>query len=137
MTSNPTGYKTLTQADVDCAKYTRGKQVAAVAIASLADTSSSSNGTVPHPVAAVLGMSHNPVAYIASNASSMLERSLNGDSDSSVFQSVSDPSPPSIPNPLKEASPLHVLHLYWCCLTNGKEFPVVFDTLIDHGSSAA
>jgi hypothetical protein len=84
-------------------------------------------------------MSRNPVAYIASNASSVLERSLNGDSDSSVSQSVSDPSPPNIHKPLKEASPLHVPHLYWRCLTSGKtnEFPMMFDALIDHGSSAA
>ena len=102
-----------------------------------ADTLSSSEGTSHHPVAAVLGFSCNPVAYVASNASSVFERS-DGDSDSSGSQTVSAPSLQSAIEPLKEASPLHVEHLYWRCLTSGNtnEFPVIFDALIDHGSSA-
>jgi hypothetical protein len=34
-------------------------------------------------------------------------------------------------------SPLHIPHLYWHCLTSGKdqEFPIPFKALIDHGSS--
>jgi hypothetical protein len=41
--------------------------------------------------------------------------------------------------PPKEASSLHVLHLYWRCLasSNTNDFPIIFDALIDHGSSAA
>jgi hypothetical protein len=43
-----------------------------------------------------------------------------------------------VSKPLKEAAPLHVSHLYWRCLTSGNtnEFPVIFEALIDHGSSA-
>ena len=85
-------YKTLTQADVDCARSTHGKCIAAVTAMSPADTLSSSDGTVHHPVAAVLGFSRNLVAYIVSNASSVFEWSLDGNSDSSGSQTVSDPS---------------------------------------------
>ncbi|KIM86037.1 hypothetical protein PILCRDRAFT_5110 [Piloderma croceum F 1598] len=132
---NPATYKTLMQVDVDRAWRTCGKCVAAVTAISPADTSSSSDGTSHHPVTAVLGFSHNLVAYVAPNASSVFKRSLDGDSDSSGSQTVSDPSPQSVVKPLKEASPLHVEDLYWRCLTSGNtdEFPVIFDALIDHG----
>jgi len=131
-------YKTLMQADVDCARCTCGKCVAAVTAMSPANTSSSSDGTTHHPVAAVLGFSCNPVAYVASNASNVFKRSLNSNSNSSSSQSVSDPSPHSVVKPLKEASLLHVEHLYWHYSTsrNTNEFPVTFEALIDHGSSA-
>jgi Reverse transcriptase (RNA-dependent DNA polymerase)/Aspartyl protease len=35
-------------------------------------------------------------------------------------------------------SPFHVPHLYWRCLTSGRdhEFPISFEALIDHGSSS-
>jgi len=123
---------------VYCARHTRGKHVAAITAISPADTSSSSDGTLQHPVTAVLGFSCNLVAYVAPNASSIFERSIDGDSDNSSSQTVSDPSLQSVIKPLKEVSPLHVEHLYWRCLTsrNTNEFPVIFDALIYHGSSA-
>ena len=36
------------------------------------------------------------------------------------------------------ASPLHMPHLYWRCLTSrqDQEFPISFEALIDHGSSS-
>jgi len=109
---NPATYKTLVQADVDHVKCNRSKRVAAVtATTSPEDVSSSSMETPPHPVAAVLGMSRNPVAYVAPNASSVLDRSFNGDSDSSGTFSVSNPSLPKATTSLKDASPLHVSHV--------------------------
>jgi len=134
---NPTTYKTLTQTDVDRAKRARTKRVAAVTTnASVANTSASSDETSVHPVAAVLGMSRNPTAYVAPNASTVLG---NGDSDSSGFSSVSNQAVPHVVRPLKEASPLHTPHLYWKCLAGNdvEGSPITFDALIDHGSSAA
>jgi hypothetical protein len=131
-------YKTLVQADVDRVKRNRSKRVATVTATTLPeDVSSSSMETPPHPVAAVLGMSRNPIAYVTPNASSVLDRSFNGDSNSISTFSVSNPSSPKATTSLKDASPLHVSHLYWCCLTssNNDDFPLTFDALIDHGSS--
>jgi hypothetical protein len=68
--------------------------------------------TPPNPVAAVLGMSRNPIAYVTPNASSVIDRSFNGDSDSSGTFSVSNLSSP-----------------------RAMIFPLTFDTLIDHGLS--
>jgi hypothetical protein len=84
-------------------------------------------------------MSHNPIAYVTPNASSVLDRSFNGDSDSSGTFSMSNLSLPKATTSLKDASLLHVSHLYWRCLTTGNndDFPLTFDALIDDGSSVA
>jgi hypothetical protein len=37
--------------------------------------------------------------------------------------------------PLKEVAPTHVPLFYWKCLAGSKDFPVIFEALIDHGSS--
>src|SRR6202167_1497175 len=139
---NPTGYKTLTQADVDRAKRNHGKTAAvSMPIASTsASTSFSSTESVTHPVAVVLGMSRNPVAYVATNASSVIDSSMSSEDSSNVsFVSKVIPICAAVAaTPLTEVAPLHVPHLYWKCLASGKsnEFPIIFNALIDHGSSA-
>jgi hypothetical protein len=117
-------------------KCAQTKRVAAVAIPT-ADTSSSSNNDSTHPVTAVLGMSCNPVAYVAPNRSSVLD-SPNRNLDSSTSSSISCTSLCTPNVHTAGVSVLHVLHLYWRCLTSGKAniFPMTFDALIDHGSSA-
>lgn len=135
--SNPIRYKTLTQGNVDHAKRPRGK-VAAVSASntSTLPTSVLSNETTVHPVAAVLGMSCNPVTYVTPNASSILEVTSDSDMSSSSFvSSLALLIPAVTTTPLKEAVPIHIPHLYWKCLVSGKDFPIVFDALIDHGSS--
>jgi len=136
---NPAAYKSLTQNDVDRAKRSCSKPLAAINTnnASTSSTSFSSDESVVHPVAAVLGMSRNPVAYIAPNGSSILEATSESDTSNASF--VSDPIPlvtAVSKSPLEEASPLHIPHLYWKCLTSGRDFPVIFEVLIDHGSSS-
>jgi hypothetical protein len=103
-------------------------------------TSFSSTESITHPVAAVLGMSHNPVAYVVNNMSSVIDSSISSE-DSSNVSFVSKVSPicaAVAATPLTEVAPLHIPHLYWKCLAGGKvnEFPIIFNALIDHGSSA-
>jgi hypothetical protein len=59
-----TNYRSLTQADVDKAKKT---------LRSVAVVGNASEETSPHPVAAVLGLSEAPVAYLPNNSSSVIE----------------------------------------------------------------
>ena len=78
------------QADIDHAKRLRGKVVTAVSTtgASTSSTSSTlftSNEPTIHPVTAVLGMSHNPVVYVAPNASSVLEATSDSDISGDSF----------------------------------------------------
>jgi hypothetical protein len=85
----------------------------------------------------VVSMSRNSVVYVAPNTSSVLEPTSDSDTSSGSFVSDLIPAIASIATvPLKEAAPLHVPHLYWNCLASGKEFPILFRALIDHGSSA-
>jgi hypothetical protein len=131
---NPVGYKTLSQNDVDRIKHSRGKVVAAISTsnASALSTSLSSNESTMHPVAAVLGMSRNPVAYVAPNSSSVLEPTSDSDTSGGSFVSVPTLAVvPCTPAPPKEVAPLHVPHLYWDCMASGKEFPILFKALID------
>ena len=62
-----------------------------------------------------------------------------GESDSSSFLSVSTSPPHRVSVPLKEASPPHTPHLYWKCSVGSDPngFPIMFEALIDHRSSAA
>ena len=104
-------------------------------------TSFSSNESILHPVAAVLGMSRNPVTYVAPKASSIIRGFSGSDSDNSsvLFVSTKTPSIATVvATPLTEVAPLHCPHLYWKCVASGKtnEFLIIFDALIDHSSSA-
>jgi hypothetical protein len=112
---NPTRYKSLTQGNLDHTKHLCGKVIVAISInnTSTLSMSLSSNEPVMHLVAAILGMLRNPIAYVAPNASSILE--LTSDSDMSGGSFISDliPAIGSITTvPLKEAAPLHIPHLY-------------------------
>ena len=93
----------------------------------------------PHPVTAILGMTHNPVTYMAPNVSSIIEGTLGSDSDStnSVSVSTSVLVPQNVKVSMKDTSPLHTPHFYWHCLMSSKsqEFPLSFSVLIYHRSS--
>ena len=142
---SPVNYRTLTQTDVDRAKRNRTKPIAAVSSTSTlptpapADTpSDTSMSSQYHHVAAVMGMSTNPTAYVAANTSNVIgDANSSGSSEDSSFPGVSTlPTVASVSSP-HTTQPLHVPHMYWRCLTSGKshEFPVSFEALIDHGSS--
>jgi hypothetical protein len=73
-----TNYKPLTQSFVDLIKKRIGKPLAAVM--STAGDNDAVAASVAVPVAAVMGMSRNPAAYMPSNASSVIE----GESDSDM-----------------------------------------------------
>jgi hypothetical protein len=130
--------KTHTQADVDHAKWAHNKAVAAVTPASSSFTceseSSMDNGI--HPVAVVLsGGLSNPVAYMPPNDTNVL-----GNGTDSEGSDVSPPFafPPAVSPHADTVAPLHVPHIFWQCMAIGPatEFPIVIDTLFDHGSDA-
>jgi hypothetical protein len=140
---SPINYCTLTQADVDRTKRGRTKPMAAittVAVPTSSVSDTSIDGSAPTPkfyqVAAVMGMSSNPVSYITNNTSNVI-----GDADSgseSDGDSVAGVSSPQNVLSTTPTAPLHVPHLYCHCLTGSgsQEFPVSFNALIDHGSSS-
>jgi hypothetical protein len=124
-------YKTLTQSFVDMIKSRVKKPVAAV-------ISSDSTSVPTISVAAVMGSSMNPVAYMPTNASSIME----GVSDDNKSVSAVTPVAATVPAPsLREAlsdqlAPLLVPHLFWRCSTSGapNTLPVTIEVLIDPGS---
>jgi hypothetical protein len=71
-------YKPLTQSFVDAIKKCLGKPVAAVMTP--IDDTNAIPAVVTIPVAAVMGMARNPVAYMPSNSSNVIK----GESDSDV-----------------------------------------------------
>ena len=75
-------YKQLTQFFVDAIKKRLGKPVAAIMTA--VDNVNSTPAAITAPVAAVMGMARNPVMYMPSNTSNVIE----GDSDSDVSVSL-------------------------------------------------
>jgi hypothetical protein len=95
-----------------------------------------------HPVAAVLGSSQQPVAYMPSNPSSVIEPDDNDSSMSSTSVSISPvivaitPSVPSTAAPKPDTALFRVPHLFWRCSVTGPSgsFPLTLDALIDHGS---
>ena len=135
-------YHSLVQNDIDCVKRACGRGITMMTmsnntnIANPPSASTSFTESAPHPVAAVLGRSRNPIAYITPNASSVIEGHTSSDSDSDGA-SLSDHITLRVASSLKVGSPLHVPHLYWQCLTSGNtnEFTITFEALIDHGSS--
>ena len=108
-----------------------------VNIVNTPSASTSFREPAPHPVTEVLGMSCNPIAYVTPNASSVIEGHHSSDSNSDG-SSVNNYITPHVASSLKEGSPLHIPYLYWRCLMSGdtNEFPITFEALIDHGSSA-
>jgi hypothetical protein len=85
------GYRTLSQADVDRAHSGgKGKGIAAA-------VNASENKMPAHPVAVVMGSTKEPAAYMATNASSVIERGNESVSENSVSRlsavPIDDPSP--------------------------------------------
>jgi hypothetical protein len=94
----------------------------------------------PAPVAAVMGMMSNPVAYNAPNLTNVIESDSFSD-ESSVSTPYPDTAVPSVLStayassvltaPSEDPAPLTV---YWRCSVSGPatEFPVIFEALMDH-----
>jgi hypothetical protein len=133
---NATTYKPLTQSTVDAISKRVQKNVASVVAAT--DNVAATSST--QPVAVVMGVSANPVAYMPSNMSNVIE----GDSvysDTSVslppVAAVIQPWPsPTLTASVSEVAPLTVPHLFWQCCTSGPAncLPLTIYALIDHGS---
>jgi hypothetical protein len=135
---NPSTYKTLTQNFVDAIKNRIKRPVAVV-------VNSDATSVTAVPVAAVMGSSINPVAYMPTNASNVLEGASNDDSVSvlaTVAATVTaDITDTNVTVPVLMALPdllalLSVPHLFWRCSTSGAPdtLPVAFEALIDPGS---
>lgn len=144
---DPAKYKTLTNRDAEIAKRNNiGKTVAAVTTQPL-DESEEETVAVPAPIAVVMGRSVNPVAYMPSNESSVIDGDSASDSDVSppalssdehiAAISCSHTGSTTIPNGGGTA-PFRVPHLFWKCVTDGPahSFPIDVNTLFDHGSHA-
>jgi hypothetical protein len=141
---DPATYKTLTDRDVKVAKRNRkGKAIASVTTQSLND-SDEETSDVATPIAVVMGHSVNPVAYMPSNESNIIEGASDSDSD----VSVPIPSGHAYLAAVKGGShaapegggiaPFRVPHLFWPCIMDGPvhSFPVNIKALFDHGSHA-
>ena len=115
--------------------------------------SSSNNEDAPissmlAPVAVVMGMLSNPMAYTASNLTNVIEgNSLSDESisapdshqptSSDVAAVLSATPVSSVLTALwEDVAPLTVPHLYWkCAISSTKNnFPIIFDALMDHGT---
>ena len=85
--SNRATYHSLVQNDVNHVKCTQGRGITAMTTSNNANIvnapsiSTSFMEPAPHPVAAVLGMSCNPIAYITPNASSVIKGHPSSDSN--------------------------------------------------------
>jgi hypothetical protein len=126
------GYKTLTQATVDGISRRTKRTVGAVTTPTDSETA-----TTP-PVAVVMGMTSNPVAYMPANPFNVIDMDSSADTDGSVSSCTvtSTSSTTSAPKASKDIAPLMVPHLYWNCSISGKKnnFPLTVQALIDHGS---
>jgi hypothetical protein len=95
-----------------------------------------------HPVAAVLGILQQPVAYMPSTPSSVIEPDENNSSMSSTSVSGSTiiaavtSSTISYAALKADTTPFCVPHLFWRCSVSGPSgsLPLTFDALIDHSS---
>jgi RNase H-like domain found in reverse transcriptase/Integrase zinc binding domain len=134
-----TNYKPLTQSFVNLIKKCLGKPLAAV-MTSMAETEAVTT-SVAVLIAAVMGMSCNPTAYMPSNASSVIE----GESDSNMSVSnrnfaaaVANQATSALTVLNEDLAPFTVPHghLFWHCSINGAAngFPITLSALIDHGS---
>lgn len=125
-------YKTLMQYTVDVIRQ-HIKNLKPLVTALPLDDVSFDNNTLPlNPVATIMGTSSNPVTYMPSNASNMIEGE--SDSDNSVSNSVPTKYMPKALS--LELTPLTVPHLFWQCSISGatNSFPLFLNVLIDHGA---
>ena len=132
---DPVTYKPLTQAAVDAITKRVKKNVASI----IPSTEPGAGPSNVQPVAVVMGVSADPVAYMPSNVSSVIE----GDSFESQTSVSTSPIAslvavsPSVPKaPSDNLAPFTVPHLFWQCSISGPPncLPVTFVALIDHGS---
>jgi hypothetical protein len=91
------------------------------------------------PVATVMGMLRNPVAYMPSNVSSVIESKSDSDmsvSNHNLVTAVANQGPSALTALIEDLAPFTVLHLFWRCSINGavNDFPTTLSVLIDHGS---
>jgi hypothetical protein len=128
------GYRALLQKDVDHACP------GAKAIASIgASTSDPSDVQNMHPLAAVLGSSTAPTAYLPTNGLNMIERGDKSILDNSVSTSSPvKPKPPehySTDSPLKAGPEQEYTHFHWKCLVvGGADITDQTPAMIDNGS---
>jgi Aspartyl protease len=140
---NAATYKTLTSKDVDTARCgSKAKPLAAVS----AHISEDENASTVLPIAMVMGQALDPVAYVPSNNSSVIESEDDSASVSSLDANVSLPSPHFVaavkpPTPVNTpdgggTTPFNVPHLFWDCVVNGPlvDKPQPCHALLDHGS---
>jgi hypothetical protein len=131
---DPTTYKPLTQMFVDAINRHGKKNVASVML-------TGENTVTPvsaQPIAVVMGTSSNPVAYMPSNTSNVIEGD-SVDSENSVSRLVATvihPTPSTLKASVSVTAPLTVPHLFWKCSVSGStnSFPVTINALIDDGS---
>lgn len=124
---NPTSYKTLTQAFIDSIRNRLKRLVAAVYQSATEANTSSSVPTAP--VAVVMGTAVNPVAYMPSNHSSVIE---DGSDSEDVSFAVASVAVPAVP--VSVIAPLTVPHMFWHCAISSANhcLPLRLKALIDH-----
>jgi hypothetical protein len=107
-------YKVLMQSFVDLIKKCLGKPLAAVMNTVNDNDTVTASATVP--VAAVMGMSRNPAAYMPSNMSSVIEGESDSDlsvSNHNLVAAVANQSPSVLMALIEDLAPFIVLHLFW------------------------
>jgi hypothetical protein len=87
-------YKTLTTKDVDAAR--RGNKAKPIAAVTAHISNDENNSTSARPITMVMGQVTDPVAYIPSNSSSVIDTEYDSASASNSDANVSPPLPPSI-----------------------------------------
>jgi len=132
-----TNYKALTQSFIDLIKKHLRKPLAAV-MTSVAETEAVT-ASIAVLIAAVMGMSRNPTAYIPSNALSVIEGESDSDmsvSDRNFAAAIANQATWALMVLNKDLAPFTVPHLFWRCSINGAAngFPIMLAALIDHGS---
>jgi hypothetical protein len=130
------GYRTLTQADVDRARNGgKGKGVAAA-------VNVGENDVPAHPVAVVMGSTKEPAAYMPANMSSVIERGNESISENSVSTSASVPLYTPVPDIKGNITltandpPFYSPHFLWKCevASRGDALLLMVESLIDNGS---
>ena len=93
------------------------------------DDTNSVPAVVTAPVAAVMGMARNPVAYMLSNTSNVIEGESDSDVSVSHLTSVAAFHEPSALKAQNEDLALFTVpHFFWQCSINGlaNDFPTTF-----------
>lgn len=135
----PTDHKPITRAEAEAIgrSLNRGKNaiIATVVPVSVLDSDEDEMTPPIHPIAAILGSSGHPVAYIGPNISSV-PSDYGEISDNSVSPLHAPAAAVVIDQNDESASPFRTPHLVWHCAVSGHNvsFPVPVEALIDSGS---